>query len=156
MPTSRTDFIPKEIVIQHETITSKRLVKECYVMSHCDETDDIPNSQISYNGEIAESQFNGGIVSLSSEITTSDNFPDILPLDYRAEWSFADNTNLINCISRNKSIFMNDIASMEVDSFCVKPNYWEMESICGDSLDTEEDISSIPEWINGSEDVWKY
>ena len=49
-----------------------------------------------------------------------------------------------------------DTISMEVDSsFCTRTNEWEMESVCGDSIDTEEDISLTPEWINNGEDFWK-
>ena len=49
-----------------------------------------------------------------------------------------------------------DTISVEVDSsFYIRPDEWEMESVCGDSIDTEEDISLTPEWINNGEDFWK-
>lgn len=165
MPALRKDLIPKVIFIQNDTITMRnKKVKECDVMSHCDETGDIRISQTSYKSdETAESQFNGGVVSLtseisslSSEISIDEELHDILPLDYRIEWSIGENTSLINCILQNESIFKNDITSMEVDSFCAKSNHWEIQSIYEDSRNTEEDISTIPEWINGSEDVWKH
>ena len=50
---------------------------------------------------------------------------------------------------------MNNNTFMEVDSWCGKQEEWEIESIFGYSFDTEEDISSISEWINSGEDIWK-
>merc|ERR1740124_781264 len=101
------------------------------------------NSRTFYeNNETAKSDFNGGIISLSSDISRRDELPDISPLNYRLGWSTDENDNLINCIQQNASVFMSDIASMEVDSFCTRPNEWEMKSVGGDSIGTEEDISS--------------
>ena len=57
-------------------------------------------------------------------------------------------------ISENASISIDDSACMQLDSLCDKPNEWEIQSVCGDSIETEEDISSIPQWISSDEDFW--
>lgn len=145
MPSSIPHCIPKEIAIQSDSTTSTGLSE-----------DSSANSQTVYeHDKRSKSNFNGGTISLSSEANSYDDLPEILPLDYRLGWCIDKNDNLRNYTSQSTSVFMNDLVSMEVDSFCVRPNEWEMESICGDSLDTEEDISSIPEWINSNEDFWK-
>ena len=156
MSSSIPDFVPREMSIQSGTITRKGPVEYCDVMSHYEETASIVHSQTFYeNDEIAKSHFNGGNISILSEISLLDMLPDISPLDYPLGWSTDENDNLINCIQQNASVFMSDIASMEVDSFCTRPNEWEMKSVGGDSIGTEEDISSTLEWINNSEDFWK-
>ena len=167
---SRLDSIPKEIIFQHETNTSNKVDKECDcsdcsscsdysdwsgVMSPCYEASDTLQYQISCkNEQTTELKFNGGIVSLSSEFSTHSELPELSPLDYRVQWSFDENTHLIDCLSNEDSISMSDKVSMEVDSFCEKRDNWGMESIHGDSLCGEEDISSIPEWISNTKDIW--
>ena len=166
MSSSTSDFIPKEISIQSNTVTTSRgPVEYCgATISHrCEQTVRKVMNYTRESDKIAQPHFNCGIISISSsEISLYDEFSDILPLDYRLGCSTTnddDNINLIDCIRQNGSILMSDDddrISMEVDSsFCTRPDEWEMESVCGDSIDTEEDISSTPEWINNDEDFWK-
>ena len=137
------------------------------MMSHpCEETVGKVVNYSYENDETAKSHFNGGIISISSSeiIPHDDGVSDIFPLDYRLGCSTTnddENINLINCIRQNASVFMSDndddTASMEIDSsFCTRPDEWEIESVCGDSIDTEgEDMSLTPEWIDNDEDFWK-
>ena len=164
MSSSISDFIPKEISIQSNTVTTSRgPVEYCgaTISYRCEQTVRKVMNYTQENDKIAQPHFNCGIISISSsEISLYDEFSDILPLDYRLGCSSTDDDEIINCIRQNASVFMSDddddTASMEVDSsFCTRPNEWEMESMCGDSIDTEEDISSTPEWINNNDDFWK-
>ena len=149
------DSIPKEIMIHLDPIPSTRLTEDCTVMSSSENVVTHVNPKASnQNDEIEQTYFNGGIVSLSSNTSTSNDLSEIYPLDYRSDQTIEEK-DLTNCVIQNASVFINDIASMEIDSFCDRPTSWEIESICDDSLDTEEDISSIAEWINGNEELWK-
>ena len=73
------------------------------------------------NDEIEQTYFNGGIVSLSSNTSTSNDLSEIYPLDYRSDQTIEEK-DLTNCVIQNASVFINDIASMEIDSFCDRPN----------------------------------
>eukprot|EP00555_Chaetoceros_dichaeta_P008515 CAMPEP_0198260310 /NCGR_PEP_ID=MMETSP1447-20131203/9319_1 /TAXON_ID=420782 /ORGANISM="Chaetoceros dichaeta, Strain CCMP1751" /LENGTH=137 /DNA_ID=CAMNT_0043947941 /DNA_START=167 /DNA_END=583 /DNA_ORIENTATION=- len=136
-------------------MTSSRSSEDFGVMSHCRDAAVITNSQTVFEDDsIAESSFNGGIISLSSSSNSSTELPDMLPLDYRLGLSIADD-NMKYSVPRNVLICMNNAKLMDMDSLCGRPNEWKIESVCGDSIDTEEDMSSISEWINSDNDFWQ-
>jgi len=152
--TSSMNSIPMEISLQFESMTGGSS-EDSGVTSHCKDATVITKSQTVFEDDsIAESSFNGGIISLSSSSNSSNELPDMLPLDYRLGSSIADD-NMKYSVPRNILICRNNAKFMEVDSLCGKPNEWEIESVCGDSIDTEEDVSSISEWINSDDDFWK-
>ena len=148
--------VPSEIILQFDIITTTGSSEDSEATTHSRQATHVANSLTVFeDNNTARSSFNNvEIVSLSSNGSSYDKIADILPFDYRLGCSIDASDNLRHCIPQNGSIFRNDTACMEVDSLCGKPNEWEMESVCGDSLDTEEDISLIPEWINSGEDFW--
>jgi len=156
MSASIPNSIPKIIILEGDVMTSVGSSEDS-VMIHCSgEIPGIVNSLTEYEYDTrTESEFCGGIISLSSDGHSLEEIHEILPLDYRIGCSIDANENLKDGIARNESICMCDTDYMEVDALYNRPNDWEMESICGDSLDTEEDVSSILEWISsGNEDIW--
>eukprot|EP00555_Chaetoceros_dichaeta_P015409 CAMPEP_0198275398 /NCGR_PEP_ID=MMETSP1447-20131203/64402_1 /TAXON_ID=420782 /ORGANISM="Chaetoceros dichaeta, Strain CCMP1751" /LENGTH=160 /DNA_ID=CAMNT_0043970219 /DNA_START=44 /DNA_END=526 /DNA_ORIENTATION=+ len=158
MSASIPNSIPNIIILEGDVMMSAGSSEDS-VMIHCSgEIPGIGNSLTAYEYDTGtESEFCGGIISLSSDGHSLEEIPEILPLDYRIGWTIDTNTNenLKDCITRNESICMCDIECMDVDALYNRPNDWEMESICGDSLDTEEDVSSILEWISsGNEHIW--
>lgn len=147
--------IPIEIILQSDCMTSTGSSEDSGTMSHCREAIDVAKFQTVLEDEsIAELSFNGGVISLSSDCNSSNDLIDVGPLDYRLGRSLT-NDNLGHNISLSEPIFMNDKACEENYSLCGRPNEWEIESFCGDSIDTDEDMSSISEWINNDEDFWK-
>lgn len=145
LTTSMPYSIPMEIILQFDPVTSTGSSDDSDVISHYREATDIPNSQTVFaDNNIAESSFNGGVISLSSDGDSPHEIPVMLPLDYRLGLSIA-NDNLRHRIPQNEGIFINNAACMDMDSLCGAPNEWEMESICGDSIETEEDVTSISE-----------
>ena len=144
-----------EIIVQFDSITNTGSSVDSGAISHCREIIGIPNSQTIFEDDsIDESRFSGRVISLSSSGNSSNEAADILPLDYRLGMSIS-NDNLKDCTPQNEYIFINDAVCMEIESLCGRPNEWKIESICDDSIDTEEDMSSISEWINSDEDFWK-
>ena len=95
------------------------------------------------------------IISETSDSISCEESSDILPLDYRFGWSIDDNDNLINYLSENELGSMKDGTPMQVDYVRAKPHTWELKSVCGDTLDTEEDMSSTLDLINDKEDFWQ-
>ena len=160
MSSSVQHHIPKEIILQSYIMSSAKKIDPSRVMCplHTEQAASRPNSQtVCDDDKKVESRFNGGIISLSSENDLYNDLPDMMPLDFRVGQSTDDCESLGHDMSQNTSFFISDIALMEVDSLCESQNKWAMESICGDSLDTEEDMDSIPEWINGEhEDFWDF
>ena len=104
MSSSISDFIPKEISIQSDTMTTNRgPVEYCgVIMSHCcKQTVGKSMTYTHENDKIAQPHFNSGIISISSSEISHDDFSDILPLDYRLGCSTTDddeNINLIDCM----------------------------------------------------------
>ena len=149
--------IPSEIILQFDIITSTGSSEDSEPMYHNRQASDTVNCQTIFeDNSIDGSKYNGEVISLSLDCNSSYELPDMLPLDYRLGWSIDAHDNSRSCISQSASNFRNDTACMKMDSFCVGSNEWEIESVYGDSLDTEEDISSIPEWINSVEDFWTF
>ena len=155
--------IPREITFQSCIMPSTEATELTRVIcpQHFQEMTSMTYSQtVSNNDKSVESTFNGGVVSLTSENNLYNDLPEILPLDFRVGHATNDHESMEYDqydISQNMSIFVNDKTCMEVDSSCESKNGWIMDSICGDSLDTEEDMDSIPEWINrGPEDFWNF
>ena len=156
MSSSAPHHIPKEITLQFCNMSSTKTAEHSRLMfpQHT-ETAGRPNSQTVCDGDIkVESSFNGGISSLSSGNDSYNNLPNMIPLDFRVERSNEDYESLEHNVSQNISFFISE-TSMEVDSLCELNSEWRMESICGDSLDTEEDMGSIRECIDSeNEDFW--
>ena len=145
------ESIPKEIVISTNVSRNTKSEKG-HVMTAINKGVECVSST-----NCMESNFTSGIISTSSdEMSYQYNIDTPLPLNYRLDWTSDEKDNLKRCISQNDSPFMENVVSMEEDTFCLKPNEWEIESVCGDSLDTEEDMISIRQWINNeNEDFWE-
>jgi len=157
IPDSNSGSIPKEITIQSDVMTCTESVGNSSAVSPCVETFARLDTQTvcDEGNKMTTPRFNSGIVSLSSDSNSYDDITDTIPLDFRLGGSIDINDSLRHSISQNLPIFMNSIISMDVDSLCARPNEWEIESICADDLDKEEDMASIPQWINSRhEDIW--
>ena len=148
---SLPNSIPSEIFLNFDIAKGKRSLEKRALMFHSRQPSNLTKKQKLFdNYDMYGSSFKEEISPTTSNCSSSEELPELSPLDYREGLSISTNDSL-----RHYTTLQNaSTKSISVHSLCGEPNEWGMESLCGDSLDTEEDVSLIPECIKIEEDFW--
>lgn len=93
-------------------------------------------------------------VSKDDPITNEDDHS--IPLDYRMDWSSEMENNLASCISSHPSILDLNNTKTDIDySTIISLEILDsdVESLQSDTMETEENMSSIPQWVDAN--IWR-